>query len=132
MSRTPGCLICVESSGGVLTVSVESEKLRDLTSVACFERELRDLAEARAETRWIVDFKDHTFFFTPAANTLLAQMRRLRQRGGDLVLAGLTPDVQYVLRLLRLNTLFTAYPTVAAARSALAQIDDHPPTAEAV
>ncbi len=132
MSRAPRCLTRVESTGGVLLLSVPSEHLRDVASVSLFERELRDLAATHTELRWILDFADRTFFLTPAVNTLLSIMRNLRQRGGDLVLTGVTQDVRYVLRLLRLDNIFAVYPSVVSARSALVGEDDVPPAAEAI
>ncbi len=121
MSRTAGPVCRVELSGGVLVVHVASAQLRDVAGVSAFVRELHELSETHAEPRWLIDFGDVTFFITPAANTLLALMRRLRQRGGDLALTGLSADVQYVLRLLRLNNIFTTYPTLAAAVTDLQQ-----------
>ncbi len=123
MSRSTGCLTRVDSNGEVLLVSIASECLRDIASVSRFERELRDLAASHAELRWILDFGGRTFFITPAANTLLALMRRLRQQRGDLVLTGITQDVRYVMRLLRLDNLFTVYPDRESAQRALLGVD---------
>ncbi len=119
--RTPSSFSRVETSGGVLILSVAGTQLRDIAGVARFERELRELAEQHAEPRWILDFGNVTFFITPAANTLLAQMRRLRQHGGDLVLTGISQNVRYVLRLLRLDNIFTIQPSITSALADLQQ-----------
>ncbi len=113
MSRSSGSLFRVESSGGVLVLTVASRQLRDISGAARFERELPALAESHAETRWLLDFGSVTFFITPAANCLVRLMRRLRQQGGELALTGVSRDVQYVLRLMRLDEIFNIYPTVA-------------------
>jgi anti-sigma B factor antagonist len=116
MSRTSGSLFCVESSGGVLLVTVASRQLRDVAGAARFERELRELAEAHPEPRWLLDFGGVTFFITPAANALVRHMRRLRQHGGDLALTGVNADVRYILRLVGLDDIFTIYSSVAEAQ----------------
>ncbi len=126
MSRTPGPVCRVDISGGVLIIRVDSPQLRDVAGVSGFVRELHELSQTRAELRWVVDFAAVTFFITPAANTLLSLMRRLRQRGGDLVLTGISADVQYVLRLLRLDNIFSIYPSAAAAVADLQQPDALP------
>jgi anti-anti-sigma factor len=122
MSRPAGNLFNIESSGGVLVLSVASRQLRDLTGAARFERELPTLAETHSELLWLLDFGGVTFFITPAANSLVRLMRRLRQLGGELALTGVSTDVQYVLRLMRLDEIFTIYPSVAAGVADLQRI----------
>ncbi|MEW6252234.1 MAG: STAS domain-containing protein [Planctomycetota bacterium] len=115
MSGAPSHFTSVESSGGVLVLAVNSHQLRDIAAVARFESELRSLPQQHKEVVWLLDFGGTTFFVTPAANTLVAIMRGLRQRGGDLVLTGISQDVRYVLRLLRLDNIFAIYPSAPKA-----------------
>ena len=112
MNKPTGYFLRTDFSDGVLILFVASKQLRDLGAVADFAKELRQLLQTRTERLWLLDFGNTTFFFTPAANTLLAVMRHLRQHGGDLGLTGVTDDLRYVLGLLRLDNLFTIYPSV--------------------
>ncbi len=95
-------------------VDVAARQLTTLEAVAHFERDLRQLAAMREERYWLLDFAGATFFLTPAVNTLLTIMRRLRSLGGELVLAGISQDVCYVLGLLRLDAVFTLAPSASA------------------
>ncbi len=95
-----------------MVLSVASGQLRDISGAARFERELPALADKHSELLWLLDFGDVTFFITPAANTLVRLMRRLRQLGGELALTGVSTDVQYVLRLMGLDEIFTIHPSV--------------------
>jgi anti-anti-sigma regulatory factor len=102
------------TSDGVLVLSVATPRLNNVDTVTSFDRELRHLARSRAESRWLIDFGNTTFFITPAVNALLVVLRGLRERGGRLVLTGVSQDVRYVLGLLRVAGVFTICPNVPA------------------
>jgi anti-anti-sigma factor len=100
--------------GDVLVLTVAARQLCTLEAVARFEREVRQLLRERAERHWLIDFGNITFFITPTVNTLLAVLRTVQSRGGRLVLTGLSPDVKYVLGLMRVHNVLTVCPTVRA------------------
>jgi anti-anti-sigma regulatory factor len=112
MNKPTSYFLRTDFSDGVLVLFVASKQLRDIGAVADFARELRQFLQTRTERFWLLDFGNTTFFITPAANTLLAVMQQLRQRGGDLSFTGVTDDLRYVLALLRLDGLFAIYPCV--------------------
>ncbi len=114
MSHPTDPIVQYRTSDGVLVLSVAAQRLTSVESVARFDRELRGLARSRQENRWLIDFANATFFITPAVNALLVVMRSLRERGGRLVLSGVSQDVRYVLGLLRVAGVFTMCANLAA------------------
>jgi anti-anti-sigma regulatory factor len=114
MSHPTDPIVQYRTSDGVLVLSVATPRLNNVDTVTSFDRELRHLARSRGESRWLIDFGNTTFFITPAVNALLVVLRGLRERGGRLVLTGVSQDVRYVLGLLRVAGVFTICPNVAA------------------
>jgi anti-anti-sigma regulatory factor len=119
MSPAPDHMLHLATTNDVLLVSVAAGQLTTCEAVARFERELRDLIRKHTERHWLMDFGNTTFFITPAVNALLAIMRTLRERGGKLVLTGVTQDVRYVLGLRRLDSILTICPSIPAGMDAL-------------
>ena len=120
MSHPTDPIVQYRTSDGVLVLSVATQRLTNVDTVTSFDRELRHLARSRGESRWLIDFGNTTFFITPAVNALLVVLRGLRERGGRLVLTGVSQDVRYVLGLLRVAGVFTICPNVAAGMDELA------------
>ena len=118
MPHTKPTLTC-EATDGILVVTVAARELTTIDAVARFERELRDASGAHGETRWLIDFGDATFFITPALKSLLAITRKLRAHGGELVLTGISPDVRYILGLMRLDALLHLCASVDVGLAAL-------------
>jgi len=114
MSHPTDPIVQYRTSDGVLVLSVATQRLTNVDTVTSFDRELRHLARSRGESRWLIDFGNTTFFITPAVNALLVVLRGLRERGGRLVLTGVSQDVRYVLGLLRVAGVFTICPNVPA------------------
>ncbi len=115
----PDTLVQLKLADDILVLSIAAQRLGDVSTVARFERELRALLQTRPEHHWLIDFGNITFFITPTVSLLLELFRTLRARGGRLVLTGLSPDVQYVLGLMRLGEVLTIRPTLQAGLDAL-------------
>jgi anti-anti-sigma regulatory factor len=120
-----------ESRDGVLLVSVAARQLTTVDAVARFERELRNVATAQDECRWLLNFENTTFFITPAVKTILAITRKLRAHGGDLMLTGVSTDVRYILGLLRLDGLLCIAADVEAGVAELRASESGSEAAEA-
>ena len=103
----------LRTADGVLVLSVASGQLGSLEAVSRFDRELRQLARERGENRWLIDFGNTTFFIIPAINTLLMVLRTLRERGGRLIITGLSQDVRHLLGLTRVDRVLTICPTLS-------------------
>jgi anti-sigma B factor antagonist len=73
--------------------------------------------------RIIVDLADTTFLDTSALSVLLSAFKRLRSRGGALVLAGLNEKIAKVFEITGLDKTFTILPSREAAVEAIATAD---------
>lgn len=120
MGNEAATLVEIERTNGALVLTVATEAVNDIPAVARLERELRKHATERPENAWVVDFRNVTFFVTPAINALFDITRSLRARGGNLVLTGLSESVRYIVGLRALDQVVTITPTVPAALAALA------------
>lgn len=119
MSTGPGAIIQLEPHGDALLLTVASGQLTMLNAIDRFDLEMKALSESRDERRWVLDFCDVTFIVTPAINTILTIMKRLRGKGGDLVLTGLNRDIRHIFELMRLDEVLTITADVSAALEAL-------------
>ncbi len=127
VSQAMVIMIQLKTSNDVLSLSVAAEQLNSVEAVSRFEQELRRLVRERPERFWLMDFGDRTFFVTPAINALLAVLRTLHERGGKLVLTGVSRDVRHILDLHRLSSILTISPNVAAGLSILGAAPDNQP-----
>lgn len=63
----------------------------------------------------VIDFTGMRFIATGAINLLLVVLKRMRLKGGDVYLCGVTGNVEQVFRLLQINKLFELFPSRAEA-----------------
>jgi anti-sigma B factor antagonist len=70
------------------------------------------LSEAR---RLVVDMSDVTFIGSKGLQALLSALAECRHRGGDLKLAGVSPNVMYVLRMVEFDRIFSLCACVESA-----------------
>jgi anti-anti-sigma factor len=90
----------------------------DLTAAGELEEALTGLLnEGRA--RLVMDCSTVTYIASAGLRVLVIALRRARNLNGDFHLAGVPSSVQQVLRMSGLDTVFTAYPTLAEAVAAL-------------
>ena len=88
-----------------------------------------ELKEAFAEAidagrvRIIVDLAGTTFLDTSALSVLLSAFRRLRARGGELVLVGLNEKIAKVFDITGLDKTFTILPSREAALEAITTVN---------
>lgn len=115
----PDTIAELENHRDVLVVRVPAGQLATFDAAMRFERELRRCAAERCELRWVIDFGRATLFLPLAVNALLAVQRSLRDRGGELLLTGLSADGEHVLRLMGLSRILVVAPDAATALAAL-------------
>jgi len=76
--------------------------------------ELAAAVKGEGPSRVIVDMAGVDFCDSTGMNVLLAALRRARERGGDLVLAGPRPAVRKILQVTGLESVFTVLDDPAA------------------
>lgn len=79
----------------------------DLYTAPRLHSELAGAVSGDGPTRVVVDMAGVEFCDSTGMNVLLAGLRRARERGGDLVLAGPRPAVRKILQVTGLESVFT-------------------------
>lgn len=65
--------------------------------------------------RIVFDLRQVEFIDSSIIGALVGFLRRTRAAGGDVKLAGLTPDIETIFEVTRLHRVFSIHPTVDAA-----------------
>lgn len=90
----------------------------DLTAAGSIEESLNGLiSEGRAHI--VIDFAGVTYMASAGLRVLILALRRVRNLGGDMRLAAASANVQQVLKMSGMETLFGVHETVPHAISAL-------------
>ncbi len=63
----------------------------------------------------VVDLKDVNYISSAGWGLFVGEIKRIRNQKGDLVLAGMSPEVQEAYDLLQFNTILKAFPSVEQA-----------------
>ncbi|HEX5132813.1 MAG TPA: anti-sigma factor antagonist [Candidatus Krumholzibacteria bacterium] len=108
--------VAASSSDGITEIRLNGHL--DSASSAGVERRLRDLIASGA-VRIIVDLADVSYVSSGGWGIFVGEVRGLRERGGDIVLTGMTPEVYDVYELLGFADVLRAFPSVAEARAFL-------------
>jgi anti-sigma B factor antagonist len=98
----------------VIAVDGRFDNLSAVEVTAAIERAIQRTAQL------IVDLTAVPFLDSTALATLVRGMRRCRERGGDLYLAGLQQPVYMIFDLTRLNKAFSIYVDAQQAAHAFA------------
>jgi len=107
----------VKDYGEAILVEVKEPRI-DAAVAIQFKDSLRDLTE-NGPPRVVLDMKAVDFLDSSGLGAVIAAMKQLGA-GRQLELAGLTPTVQKVFRLTRMDTVFTIHKTAASALDGLA------------
>ncbi|QJD30388.1 STAS domain-containing protein [Methylococcus geothermalis] len=93
---------------------------------------MADAAKARAELlaivekgtgRLVVDFRDVSFIDSSGLSVLIAAFKGIEARAGKMVLAGLSPEIQALMELTRLNEIFLVFADPEGAARYLASTE---------
>jgi anti-anti-sigma factor len=115
-TRADGMGIAASSSQGITEIRLSGHL--DSASSAGLERRLRELIAAGA-VKIIVDLAEVSYVSSGGWGIFVGEVRALRERGGDIVLTGMTPEVYDVYELLGFADVLRAFPTVGDARGFL-------------
>ncbi|MDP5217696.1 STAS domain-containing protein [Ruegeria sp. 2205SS24-7] len=103
----------VAGDAHIITVGVDRI---DAAMAIQFKEDMRTQT-ADATGRVILDLSEVEFIDSSGLGAIVASMKQLGE-GRSLDLAGLTPIVEKVFRLTRMDTIFNLFPTLDAALSA--------------
>ena len=77
--------------------------------------QVREWFQANPTKQAVVNLSDVSFLDSSALSVLVQEMKRCRERGGDLILAGLPKAVRIIFELTRLDRAFRIVATEAEA-----------------
>jgi anti-sigma B factor antagonist len=104
--------LATETRPGLLSVLVLEDRI-DAASAIQFKELMRDLT-GTDHPRVVLDLAQVKFLDSSGLGAIVA-VKRMLGPGRAIELSGLTPTVEKVFRLTRMDTIFTIHPTHAAA-----------------
>jgi anti-sigma B factor antagonist len=93
---------------------------------------MADVAKSRAELlavvekgtgRLVVDLSDVSFVDSSGLSVLITAFKAIEERSGKMVLAGLSPEIQALIELTRLNEIFPVFSDAERAVGYLASAE---------
>ena len=104
-------MVSTRSNAGQAVLAVAGEI--DLYTAPRLQAEFARLLETGVE-RVVIDMSGVEFCDSTGMNVLLSALKRLRERGGTLEVAGPRPAVRKILQVTGLDSVFTVYEAVPA------------------
>ncbi len=97
---------------GVTLLTVKGSM--DTNTISEFDRNFRS-ALGENQFKLVVDLKDVYYISSAGWGLFISEIKRIRGENGDLVLAGMSPDVLNVFELLQFDTILKFFPDVETA-----------------
>ncbi len=109
---------CSHEASGVLIFTVEDAKFEEYSTT---QREwLYKTIESREDPRFVIDLGSIQYMASSDIGLLLTLKRRIDTRKGKVALVNVDPFILDVLRMMRIDKLFTISPDMTAAVAAVA------------
>jgi anti-sigma B factor antagonist len=86
----------------------------DTTTAPEFEKKFISVLNDK-KYKLVVDLKDVNYISSAGWGIFISEIKRIRNQKGDLLLAGMNPEVTEVFELLEFNTILKAFPSVETA-----------------
>jgi anti-sigma B factor antagonist len=98
--------LSVDKQENVTVVRFHERKIIDELQILRIGERLREIALAERPPRMVLDFSAVEYLSSRALSELINLNRQVDQRGGQVALAGIRPEIYEVFRITRLNKLF--------------------------
>jgi anti-sigma B factor antagonist len=122
LSSTPTApRLKVTRVGDVVQVEFLTRKILDEANIAEIGEQLSALVEKEDKPRMIISFAAVDHLSSAALGTLITINNKVKNRGGQLRLSDINPQILEVFLITKLNKLFRIYPTVKEAQDSLQQ-----------
>lgn len=105
-SSNPDSRLIVHNIGGITTVEFADKNIVEEASIQKIGEELTQIVERESNPRLLVDFQNVEHLSSAALGTLITLNKRIRQKGGQLRLASIDPQIYEVFVITKLNKLF--------------------------
>ena len=109
----------IESAGGVVTVRLAGPEAT-YEQMLEVNAELADKLRYEGAKRFIFDLTAVELFASACIGALVELLREVEPSRGRIVLAGCTPNVQYLFRITKLEDIFCQYDDLEDAQAAMA------------
>jgi anti-sigma B factor antagonist len=124
MAQEPALLKVTRQGGGAGggdTVQVEftTRKILDEANIAEIGEKLSEIVEKEERPKIIISFGAVDHLSSAALGTLIIINNKVKQKGGQLRLSNINPQIFEVFQITRLNKLFKIYTTVQEAQESL-------------
>ncbi len=100
-------------------VEFTSRKILDEANIAEIGEQLTAIVEREEHPRLIISFAAVDHLSSAALGTLITINNKVKQKGGQLRLSDINPQIYEVFLITKLNRLFRIYPTVKDAQESL-------------
>ncbi len=118
---TPFKCIQIEQIDDVSVVKLVDEKVMDPTRIELLGKELLSLSDSESAPLVVINFGSVKFFASAAINKLIVLERRVKARGGRLMLTDLGPEIKDLFGFTHLNSLFRIRNDQATAMKEMAE-----------
>ena len=112
-------MLDIRTENGVFIVSFKQASIGGIGEVEKIAETLRELIKDQNICNMVVDFSTVSFFSSQMLGLLVDIWRRIKDKGGTLLISGINPQLTRVFRITHLDKLFDFYETMEAAVSSL-------------
>ena len=109
----------VTRNGDTVQIEFTSRKILDEANIAEIGEQLSALVEKEDRPRMIISFAAVDHLSSAALGTLITISSKVKQKGGQLRLSDINPQIYEVFLITKLNKLFKIYPTMKEAADSL-------------
>jgi anti-sigma B factor antagonist len=106
-----GSRLRVRQDGQVTRVEFIDRNILDEANIQSIGEEISTLIEATEQPRLLISFRDVDHLSSAALGTLITINNKVRNRGGQLRLADIDPQIYEVFTITKLNRLFEIHET---------------------
>jgi len=96
----------VSSEEGVTIVELTDRKILDELSISQIGERLQGLIAKEDDPKFVLDFRNVGHMSSSALGMLITLHKRIREKNGQLRLAGIQPPIYEVFAITRLNEIF--------------------------
>lgn len=94
---------------GVVVISVGGSL--DSTNASQL-KEMMDHHLAEGRSRFLLDYREIEYISSAGWGILLGRLKKIKERSGELIIAGMTNAIESIYKMLELDRVITALPTI--------------------
>ena len=112
-------MLDIRTENDIFLVSFKHASIGGIGEVEKIAETLRDLIKDQDVCNMVVDFSTVSFFSSQMLGLLVDIWRRIKDKGGALLISGINPQLTRVFRITHLDKIFDFHETMEAAISSL-------------